>query len=284
MTPSIAALRQRQGGADTGAARVTALLLSILLGSGCASQQIPEYGVHDPAEPINRVSFNVTEQVDRAITRPAARAYQQVLPNFVVVGIHNFFENIRTLDSAINGLLQGKPRSAAIDTGRFLTNTVVGLAGFIDVATDLGLEYQNQDFGQTLAVWGYTRSSYLYVPLLGPSTVRDLPGAVIKAAWVPALLVNSSADWWIEALDILSVRADRLRATDSRDATALESYSFTREAYYQQRRYLIFDGDPPVDSGFEALDWLDDLDDWDSAGEEPIPGEESGCHGSTQGS
>lgn len=263
MTSSTLDLRRHSGKSGTGPTLRTALLLGALALSGCASQQLPEFGVHDPIEPINRVSFEFTERVDRAITRPAARAYQWLLPEFMVLGIHNFFANIRTLDSAINGLLQGKPRSAAIDTGRFLTNSTLGLAGFIDVATDLGLEYQNEDFGQTLAVWGYTRTSYIYVPLLGPSTIRDLPGAIIKAAWVPALLVNSSSGWWIEGLDILSVRADRLRATDARDATALESYSFTREAYYQQRRFLIFDGDPPADSGFEALDWLDELDELD---------------------
>lgn len=227
--------------------------------AGCAGQ-VSERDARDPLEPLNRVSFEVTERLDQYFMRPLARAYEWALPDFAVTGIYNFFHNLRTLDSAVNGLLQGRPRSAATDAGRFLANSTFGLGGLFDVATGMGLVYQDRDLGQTLAVWGYTDSSYVYVPFLGPSTIRDLPGTFLKAAWVPLLLKQSEGNFWVEGVDVVSVRAERLRATDARDAMALESYSFTREAYYQQRRFKLFEGEPPAESGFEALDWLEEED------------------------
>jgi len=259
--------------------RVALLGVALALLVSCASQaREEEQEVRDPLEPVNRVSFEVTEQIDRYVMRPLARAYQWALPDFAITGVYNFFHNLRTLDSAINGMLQGKPRSAATDTGRFLTNSIFGLGGLFDVATDMGLEYQDRDLGQTLAVWGYTHSSYVYVPLLGPTTVRDLPGTFVKAAWVPLLLMNDKSNFWVEGLDLVSVRAERLRATDARDAMALESYTFTREAFYQRRRFKLIDGEPPVESGFEALDWLEEEEplDTNGGGEDAAPAEESG--------
>lgn len=258
------------------ALRAALLGVTLALLAGCASQAT-ERGVRDPLEPVNRVSFEVTEQIDRYVMRPLARAYQWALPDFAITGIYNFFHNLRTLDSAVNGLLQGKPRSAATDTGRFLANSTFGLVGLIDVATDMGLEYQDRDLGQTLATWGYTHSSYVYLPLLGPSTVRDLPGTFVKAAWIPLLLLNNDSDLWVEGLDLVSVRAKRLRATDARDAMALESYTFTREAFYQRRRFKLRDGEPPVESGFEALDRLEEEEPFDTDGgaDEAAPAEES---------
>lgn len=248
--------------AGAGAARwVTVFVGLLFILPGCSVYQGPEYGTYDPVERVNRVSFTVTEEVDRVVVKPVARAYTRVLPDFMVTGIQNIFENLRTLDSAINGFLQGKPKSGATDVARFLVNSTVGIAGFFDVATPIGLQYQDQDLGQTLAVWGYTRSSYVYVPFMGPATVRDVPGVVIKASIVPVLLIGDGFNFYVAALDALSVRADRLRDTDARDAAAIESYSFTREAYYQRRRFQIFDGDPPADASlFDELDLLDDFE------------------------
>lgn len=225
----------------------------VLALSGCTVLPVSEYAVSDTLEKGNRVSYGVVEFVDKVLARPLAAAYSYIVPPPLQKGIANIFLNIRTADSAINGLLQGKPKSARTDLARLLLNTTLGVGGIFDVATRMGLKYQEEDFGQTLAVWGYTRTRYVYFPVVGPSTIRDLPGAMINRILTPRLIVGSNYNFWIGTLDTVSYRAENLQATDIRDASALDPYSFTREAYYQRRKYLIFDGDPPVEDMFEEF-------------------------------
>lgn len=231
-------------------------LLPLLLVCGCASQtqtQTQTYGVRDPASGINQRSYALSEGVDRRLLKPVARAYGRVVPKSVQRGVRNFFNNIRGLDSALNGFLQGKPRRGVIDVGRVLVNTTLGLGGLFDPATGVGLEFQDEDFGQTLAVWGYTDSAYVYVPVVGPLTVRDLPVVVFRFA-VPRFLLGDYYNLGVGALDVVTLRHEALALSEVRDATALDPYVFTREAYYQRRRYQIFDGNPPTIDLFDEFD------------------------------
>lgn len=222
------------------------LVCAVLL-AGCAST-----GNRDPIEPVNRRIYAFNDGLDRWLLKPLARGYATVLPKPIRKGIANGFDNLRTVDSIISAALQGKPKAAGRDTGRLLINSTLGLAGLIDVASDMGIEPANEDFGQTLAVWGLDETPYLVIPVLGPSTVADLPDAVLQRVFLsgvfPSFPVTANATAGI------SQRAEALAATEARDQTALDAYTFTREAYLQRRAYLIHDGEPPVE------DPLDDLD------------------------
>lgn len=231
--------------------RPNALGILMLLMCGCAATGIPEYGVKDPVEPVNRVSYTVLDGVDRVLVRPIARGYERVTPEPLSHGISNFFANIRTIDSAVSAFLQLKPMAGLKDTGRIVVNTTLGIGGLIDVASRLGIEAQNEDFGQTLAHWGYTRSSYLFLPL-GPTTVRDLPGDAVDKIVLPRWVLGSLYGIGFALLDTIDSRAETLDETEAMEESALDPYSFIRDAYYQQRRFLIFDGNPPP----EVLDDL----------------------------
>ena len=235
-------------------AGVAALLA---LQAACASLDGPDYGVYDPSEGFNRQSYELSEAVDERALAPIARGYRSIAPDLLETGISNFFKNIRSLDSSANGFLQGKPKRGAIDSLRFILNTTVGLGGLFDVATPAGLYHQEEDFGQTLAVWGWKKSRYVYVPLVGPSTVRDLPVLVMRSI-LPRLILGDAHNLGISGLDVLSARAGALDLTETRDASALDAYVFTREAYVQRREFLIFDGDPPLDDFDDFFDEFED--------------------------
>jgi len=226
-------------------------------GFGCATLDGADHAVYDRAEAANRVSYRVSDAVDRGVLRPVARGYRRVSPDFVERGISNFFQNLRTLPSSINGFLQGKLRGGATDLGRVVVNSTLGLAGFLDVASGMGLAYQNEDLGQTLAVWGWRKTRYVYIPFLGPSTVRDVPSTLISS-FMPRLLVGSDYHWGVSVLDLISARAAVLSATDVRDASALDPYAFTRDAFMQRRKFLIYDGDLPLDDAFDEFEAFED--------------------------
>jgi phospholipid-binding lipoprotein MlaA len=227
--------------------------------SGCNSLPVDDYAVFDPHEKGNRVSYRVSDAVDEAVIAPVARGYRYVTPDWLERGIGNFFTNLRTLPSALNGFLQGKPARGGTDFARLVINSTVGVAGFFDVARSWGLEFQDEDFGQTLAVWGVKKSRYIYVPFLGPSTLRDLPTTLIRGS-IPRLIIGSDYPWALSGLDLIQVRASVLGATDARQASALDPYAFTRDAYFQRRKYLIYDGAPPLDELFEEFDEFEDDD------------------------
>lgn len=237
----------------------------VLLVSGCASQN-SSYSVSDPAQKLNRRSYALGEGIDNVVLKPVARGYGRVVPGFVRQGIRNFFNNIRGVDSAVNGFLQGKPRRGFTDVGRVLMNTTLGIGGLFDPATQVGLEFQDEDFGQTLAVWGYTESSYVYLPVVGPLTVRDLPVVALRFV-VPRFVLGDYYNVATGTLDVVSLRSEALALTQARDAAALDPYVFTREAYYQRRRFQIFDGTPPQDEFFDEFEdeFEDDLEDGEAA-------------------
>ena len=228
------------------------LTASLLLGA-CSTLEGEDYGVFDPFENANRTSYDVTEAVDRAVVLPVAKGYDKVTPSWLQKGILNVFINLRTIGSSINGFLQAKPIAGGTDLTRIVINSTVGLGGFFDVASHWGLRHQEEDFGQTLAVWGVKRSRYIYVPMLGPSTLRDLPSTLVRTM-IPRLILGNDYHWGMTVVDLVSARADLITATQVRDASALDPYAFTRDAYYQRRKFLIFDGDPPVDDFFDEFE------------------------------
>jgi len=227
-----------------------ALLLAAVL-AGCATVSNPD--PRDPWEPMNRATFEFNDAVDRAVLKPAAEGYRFVLPEVVRTGIRNFFSNLQDPWIALNQLLQGKVERALDDASRFLWNSTLGLGGVLDVATDMRLPKHNEDFGQTLAVWGVDSGPYLVIPILGPSTVRDAAGiAVATQAYLPWQLpkwldfnYQTTWQWSLTGLDLVQTRANLLDATNLLEQAALDRYTFVRDAYFQRRRNLIYDGNPP---------------------------------------
>ena len=207
----------------------------------------------DPWEGLNRATFEFNDGLDRAVIRPVAEGYRFVMPTPARDAITNFFANLKDPWIAINKLLQGKPRLAIDDLGRFVWNSTFGLLGLIDVASDMGLPKHNEDFGQTLAVWGAGSGAYLVLPILGPSSVRDgiglIPDAYAYLPWqIPKWAdFNHRVTWqWsLTGLDLVQVRADLLDASNVLEEAALDRYAFVRDAYFQRRRFLVYDGDPP---------------------------------------
>ena len=217
------------------------LLLTLSFLGGCATTS-----PRDPLEPMNRVIYRFNDTVDTVLVRPIAEGYRFVLPQFVRTGISNFFSNIGDVLVALNNLLQGKVVNALSDLGRVVVNTTIGLGGLFDVASPIGLEKHNEDFGQTVGFWGVGDGPYLMLPFLGPSSIRDAVGTVVGAKLDPIGFVNvmrlRNSLWGTR---VLSQRADLLDTSRILETAALDPYEFLRDAYLQRRRNLVFDGVPP---------------------------------------
>ena len=227
-------------------------LLSVTLFAGCASTNNPR----DPLEPLNRAVYHFNDGLDKAIMKPVATVYREVLPDVVRTGVTNFFNNLYDILTALNNLLQGKIADAVSDVGRLAVNTTVGVAGLIDVATEIGLERHKEDFGQTLGRWGIGDGPYLQIPFLGPSSVRDAIGAfgdykVDPIRWIWRDHVATRNSLW--GLYFVNLRASLLDSTKILDEAALDPYEFQRDAYLQRRRNLIYDGNPPSQKEEEDL-------------------------------
>jgi phospholipid-binding lipoprotein MlaA len=232
----------------SGARRVAALALVALgvLLQGCATRAKTAGDRVDPWENWNRKVFRFNERLDENVLKPAAQTYSAIVPRPVRTGIDNFLGNAGDAWSAVNNFLQGKVAKGFDDVMRFGTNTVFGLGGFIDVATELGLDHQYEDFGQTLGTWGFGPGAYIVWPLFGPSSVRESVALPLDRAVSPALMINDGAvKWEITALQIVNTRANLLGASKVLDDIALDKYTFIRDAYLQRRRSLVYDGDAP---------------------------------------
>lgn len=220
-------------------------LAALTLASGCASVS-GSGNPQDPWEGYNRQVHAVNDALDREVLKPLALTYQKGTPGFVQEGVSNFFSNLADVGTGLNNVLQGKLTDGASDLGRFAVNTVVGIAGLWDVATPMGFEKHDEDFGQTLGWWGVPAGPYFVIPLLGPSTLRDAP-----ARWVdPNFYYNGRIDdialrSGLFVLDVVNVRAGLLGAGRILDEAALDKYSFTRDAWLQRRRSHVYDGRPP---------------------------------------
>jgi phospholipid-binding lipoprotein MlaA len=200
----------------------------------------------DPWERWNRQVYGFNEAVDNAVLKPVATAYQKVVPSIVRRGVDNFFGNFGDAWSMVNNLLQGKLENGLRDMFRFTTNTVFGLGGLLDIATEMRLDRQGEDFGQTLGYWGVGSGPYVVLPLFGPSTLRDATALPLDTYVSPNLVVNdSAAKAGLTTLGVVNLRSNLLGASRMLDDIALDKYNFTRDAYLQRRRNLVFDGNPP---------------------------------------
>jgi phospholipid-binding lipoprotein MlaA len=222
------------------------LISSALLTTGCASTEIrdPTSPTRadgtpwaDPYEGFNRSMYGFNMGLDRYLLKPVANSYQYITPDFMETGVSNFFTNLKGINVVLNDVLQGKLEQSAEDTGRFLTNTTLGVAGLFDVASGLGLRNNVEDFGQTLAVWGVDQGAYLVLPVLGPTTVRDGGGSILDRAANPGTYVPGTG-----ILEGINDRANAEGALNFIDEAALDPYVFTRESFLQYRTNLINDG------------------------------------------
>jgi len=200
----------------------------------------------DPFEGFNRSVFAFNETVDLALLKPLAMAYKAAVPSPVRTGVDNVFGNVGDAWSVVNHLLQGRVKSALEMTVRVTTNTVFGLGGLFDLASDAGLERQSEDMGQTLGKWGFGPGPYLVLPFYGASSLRD---AVVlpldRKASLPGVVHDGSYRWGLTTLELVHNRADLLSATSLLEQVALDKYSFVRDSYLARRRNQVFDGNPP---------------------------------------
>ena len=227
--------------------RVAALLVLTCAGCATVPPGTPQAQQIDPFEGWNRQVFALNEALDDAILQPVATVYAEVVPTVVRRGVGNFYANLADAWSAVNNLLQGKPAIAGEVAFRFAVNSSFGLAGVLDLASEMGIERHYEDFGQTLGVWGAEPGAYLVWPLIGPSTVRDSIALPLNYAASPMALFNVDllGQFGIWALQLVNLRAGLLSAGRMLDEIALDKYTFIRDAYLQQRRSLILDGEEP---------------------------------------
>ena len=211
--------------------------------AGCAA---PGGNPRDPIEPFNRAMFSFNETVDEAVLQPVAKGYRAILPELVRTGVGNVFSNLEDIFIAVNNILQGKVADGVQDLERFIFNTTFGLLGVIDVSTDFNLPKHNEDFGQTLGRWGLDTGPYLVMPVFGSSSIRDGLGFMVglKADFVRNVdhVPTRNA---LFATRTINTRANLLDIGKVADEAALDKYRFQREAYFQRRRNLIYDGNPP---------------------------------------
>ena len=221
-------------------------LLSILFLSSYAFTET------DPLKDLNQKTHNLNQTLDLQVASPVARFYKRITPDFIEIGVTNFTQNVEDLSIGFNNILQGKIKRGFSDLGRFTLNSTIGIAGFLDIATDMGLEKHDEDFGQTLAVWGVPDGPYLVLPGLGPSTMRDtlamIPDAFLTPLW---LIDHDRTSYSLTAIDLIDTRA---RYLGLESVVIGDEYLFYRDAYLQSRQFEIKDG--------EIEDDFDDFDDF----------------------
>tara|TARA_X000000368_G_scaffold157687_1_gene124245 strand:+ start:998 stop:1717 length:720 start_codon:yes stop_codon:yes gene_type:complete len=225
------------------------LLLIFVVSNNTFSEEI-----HDPFEDFNRITFNINDSLDNKIAKPVAVVYGDITPQFIQNRITRFFKNLAEIDTFINQALQGKPKLAINDFGRFAINSSIGLFGFFDVATKMGLEAHDEDFGQTLGVWGVPDGPYLMLPIIGPSNARDIMSRPISSFLSGTFaMTDTDVKLTLTALDALETRE---RYLDFEAMITGDRYTFVKDAYVQSRDYEIFDGEMTED------DFLEDMDDF----------------------
>tara|TARA_B100000575_G_scaffold172313_1_gene138013 strand:+ start:2428 stop:3126 length:699 start_codon:yes stop_codon:yes gene_type:complete len=209
--------------------------------------------VNDPFEDFNRKTFEFNEGLDQKILRPLASTYSKFPPK-IKSGVSNFFNNLEEVDTFVNQLLQGKPKESLNDLTRFIINSTIGIVGLIDVASKIGLERHEEDFGQTLAVWGVGQGPYIMLPILGPSTLRDsFSRPVSSFLSVTFHMTETDVNITLKTIDAIETREKLL---DVESLLSGDKYSFVKDAYIQSMNYEIKDG-IDVDDKF-----IDDMDDF----------------------
>ena len=209
--------------------------------------------INDPFEDLNRDIFIFNEKLDEKLLKPAALTYRKVTPQFARTGVTNFFNNLEEIDTTINQVLQGEIKYAFNDAGRFVINSTIGLFGLIDVASKMGLEKHEEDFGQTLGVWGFDSGPYIMIPFLGPSNPRDLLSRPISS-FLSGTFAMEDNDVKITLVGIDALET-RERLLDAETLIIGDKYIFVKDAYIQSREYEINNGSTEDD------EFLDDMDD-----------------------
>jgi phospholipid-binding lipoprotein MlaA len=221
------------------------VVLSLLLTACAGTQNQHTDPENDPWEGFNRKVYAFNDGLDKVV-RPIAVGYDKVMPDPFQRGVGNFFRNLDAPVTFVNTLLQGKFTQSADVFGRFLINSTVGLLGFFDVASKMGIPYYNEDLGQTLATWGYQDSRYLVLPFFGPSTFRDGVGRLTDSFYHPVgRAIHDEGVWAYYIVRGIDLRA-RYLDQDAELQNAYDPYVLMRDVWLQNRQYQIYDGDPPL--------------------------------------
>jgi phospholipid-binding lipoprotein MlaA len=219
-----------------------ALVAATAMLAGCAVGPTKE----DPLEPWNRQMYAVHQVVDGNVVKPIAEAYVKVVPELIRTGVSNFAGNIDDLFTGINNVLEGNGQQAGDDFGRVLLNSTFGVLGIFDLGSMMGINKDKKDFGITFGKWGVPQGPYLFIPLFGPTTVRDGSGTLVRlfvgpVGYIPDVPLRNS----IYGVGYVDARAQALNAESVLDTAALDRYRFLRNAYLKNRRYQVYDGKPP---------------------------------------
>jgi len=213
-----------------------------LLLAGCAAAPNKD----DPFEPWNRAMYEVHQTVDGAIVKPIAQAYVANVPELIRTGVSNFYGNIDDLFTGINNVLEGRGDQAGDDFGRVLLNSTMGVGGIFDLASMMGINKDKKDFGITFGKWGAPQGPYFFVPLFGPTTLRDGTGTAVRFFLSPIGYINEiPVRNTLYGIGYLDTRAQALSAESVLDTAALDKYRFLRNAYLKNRRFQVYDGKPP---------------------------------------
>jgi len=233
---------------------VTGILCAAALAAGlAAAPALAQEEESDPIEGVNRKIFWFNDKVDVWVLEPVAKGWDFVAPDPVQKGVSNFFYNLRFPIYLVNDVLQGKPIDAGKDVGRFAVNTTVGVLGFMDPATGWGMPRSDEDFGQTLGVWGVPIGPYLVLPILGPSSPRDAAGLAADYAFsVTPFFVDQFILMGARVVDAVNERSRYIEEVRDAKEAAFDYYSFVRNAYYQRRKALVAD-----ERGVEGTDTTD---------------------------
>lgn len=225
---------------------IALVFLSLLLTACAGTQNRHTDPQKDPWEGFNRKIYAFNDGLDKVV-RPVAVGYDKVMPDPFQRGVGNFFRNLDAPVTFVNQILQGKVTQSADTFGRFLINSTIGLLGFFDIASRMGIPFYNEDLGQTLASWGYEDSRYLMLPFFGPSTVRDGTGRLADSYYHPVgRAVHGSDRWGLLIFRGIDQRA-RFLDQDAELERAYDPYVLMRDVWLQNRRYQIYDGDPPLE-------------------------------------
>lgn len=231
--------------------------LLVMLATGCATLDNK-----DPLETVNRGVYEFNDVADNAVFKPVAKVYKAITPSPIRKGVNNFFNNLRSITTVVNDILQLKFAHAFTDAGRFVINSTFGLAGFIDVAGMDGIPARTEDFGQTLGHWGVGNGAYIVLPFIGPSSVRDTTGFIFDATTSDPITYTHNIGEvrlhnQLRAMQFLDIRTELLDAKEIVDGASLDAYAFTRDAYLQRRASQVQDGLVPnefIKDSFEPAD------------------------------
>lgn len=228
--------------------RIGVALVGALL-AACAAAPNKE----DPFEPWNRAMYQVHTAVDDAVIKPVAQAYVAYMPELIRTGVSNFFGNIDDLFTGINNVLEGRGNQAGDDFGRVLLNTTMGMGGVFDLASMMGIPKDKKDFGITFGKWGIPQGPYLFIPLFGPTTVRDGTGTLVRYFIGPVGYIdNIPVRNTIYGIGYLDLRAQALSAESVVETAAIDRYRFLRNAYLRNRRFQVYEGKPPPEEDEDA--------------------------------